>query len=267
MGKKTVFGVTTGVLVLGGLFAAAGDHDGAGPDARDTPLASQQDLAEPQSTATGQPAATEPAETAASDEAEPERPEPDQDATAVTVVHVVDGDTVYTSDGGKIRLIGYDTPETGECGFDDAKAFVASLVLDQRVEVVNPGEVDDADKYDRDLRYIRVGGEDLGTAVLEAGLANARYDGLDGYDRHPLQDEYRAISDRVEHRCADGERAGAEPEPQPDSESGAVAEADEPWNQPGPDLDCADIGHPVRITGQDFHRLDRDGDGWACESS
>ena len=40
------------------------------------------------------------------------------------------------------------------------------------------------------------------------------------------------------------------------------------WNRPGPDLDCADIPtkfKPVRITGPDYHRLDRDGDGWGCD--
>jgi micrococcal nuclease len=40
----------------------------------------------------------------------------------------------------------------------------------------------------------------------------------------------------------------------------------EPWNSPGPDLDCADIGHQVSITGADYHGLDRDGDGVGCES-
>ncbi len=42
--------------------------------------------------------------------------------------------------------------------------------------------------------------------------------------------------------------------------------SDEPWNRPGPDLDCVDIGHSVRITGPDYHNLDRDGDGIGCES-
>ena len=42
--------------------------------------------------------------------------------------------------------------------------------------------------------------------------------------------------------------------------------SDEPWNVPGPDLDCVDIGHSVRITGPDYHNLDRDGDGIGCES-
>lgn len=36
------------------------------------------------------------------------------------------------------------------------------------------------------------------------------------------------------------------------------------WN--GIDLDCADVGHTVKVTGSDPHRLDRDGDGWGCES-
>lgn len=34
----------------------------------------------------------------------------------------------------------------------------------------------------------------------------------------------------------------------------------------GRDLDCADIGHPVRVDGADPHGLDRDGDGVGCES-
>lgn len=45
-----------------------------------------------------------------------------------------------------------------------------------------------------------------------------------------------------------------------------------PWqarvNRPGPDIDCADIParwRPVRISGPDYHDLDRDNDGWACD--
>jgi len=40
----------------------------------------------------------------------------------------------------------------------------------------------------------------------------------------------------------------------------------EPWNMPGPELDCSDIRKKVWISGLDYHELDRDGDGWACES-
>ena len=32
-----------------------------------------------------------------------------------------------------------------------------------------------------------------------------------------------------------------------------------------PDLDCKDITGPIRVVGVDVHKLDRDGDGWACK--
>lgn len=35
------------------------------------------------------------------------------------------------------------------------------------------------------------------------------------------------------------------------------------WN--GYDLDCPDVGRPVRVPGRDPHGLDRDGDGVGCE--
>ena len=35
---------------------------------------------------------------------------------------------------------------------------------------------------------------------------------------------------------------------------------------PPPDLDCADLDGPIRVTGSDPHNLDGDGDGWGCES-
>lgn len=59
-------------------------------------------------------------------------------------------------------------------------------------------------------------------------------------------------------RDAQAAAAAAAVEPEP--------AALEPWNMPGPDLDCSDIGKKVWISGIDYHRLDRDGDGWGCES-
>jgi hypothetical protein len=35
---------------------------------------------------------------------------------------------------------------------------------------------------------------------------------------------------------------------------------------PPPDLDCADLDGPIKVTGSDPHNLDGDGDGWGCES-
>lgn len=56
----------------------------------------------------------------------------------------------------------------------------------------------------------------------------------------------------------------------PEVDPAPVTEGADPYSYPpdeGFDLDCGDIGRKVRVDGPDPHRLDRDGDGWGCESS
>ncbi|MFA9446914.1 thermonuclease family protein [Egicoccus sp. AB-alg6-2] len=113
--------------------------------------------------------------------------------TAWIVFNVVDGDTidVRAQDGSeeRVRIIGIDTPERGECGFGEAADALAALIGGREVELV-PGARDDRDRYDRILRYVDVQGTDVGLAIIEAGLATARYDSRDGYGRHPREDVY-----------------------------------------------------------------------------
>ncbi len=49
------------------------------------------------------------------------------------VTYVVDGDTIDV-DGRRVRFIGVDTPERGQCGYREAKQRVAQLVSRKRVE-------------------------------------------------------------------------------------------------------------------------------------
>lgn len=176
------------------LVAVAGCS--ASTTARDATTDAATDTTAPASTLLANPSASAPAAQSDSDQGDAGN----QEGLRITITRVVDGDTVYTSDG-KIRLIGYDTPEHGQCGFDEAKELVTALVLDQTVTLVNPRSVDDEDRYGRWLRYVKFDGGDLGVAVLKAGLAHARYDGQDGYDRHPLQDNYRALDKKMPHMC------------------------------------------------------------------
>jgi endonuclease YncB( thermonuclease family) len=208
----------------------------------------------------------------------PPTAEPGTTSEQATIDRVVDGDTVVTSSGLTVRIIGIDAPEMGACGTDEAEALLRDLVEGQDVTLVNPTSVDDADKYGRILRYVDTGaGDDAAVELLEAGYAVARYDYLDGYDWHPRQDAYRALDDATTHVCGDAAEndpahilAIAEPEPEPAPAPAGLADVPaaptEPWNLPGPDLDCKDIGHRVTITGPDYHRLDADGDGIGCES-
>jgi hypothetical protein len=104
---------------------------------------------------------------------------------------VIDGDTIDVNGGTRVRLIGIDTPERGQCGYNAATAARAGLVAGRRVALIG-GARDDTDRYGRLLRYVEVDNIDVNLAMINMGHAIARYDGLDGYGRHPRQDEYRA---------------------------------------------------------------------------
>lgn len=179
-------------------------------------------------------------------------------ASTATVTRIIDGDTIDTT-AGRVRVIGIDTPEQGQCGYEEATANAASIVpVGSAVALTAVGSKDDRDKYDRLLRFVTASdGTDLGLAQIGDGLADARYDSRDGYGWHPKESAY-IVADTAPNTsipCAVGPIAPAAP-----------AAAAGPWNSPGPDLDCADIGRKVWITGPDYHGLDADGDGWGCES-
>ncbi len=111
-------------------------------------------------------------------------------ANAATVDYVVDGDTIRLRSGVYVRLIGIDTPEVGQCGYGAAKRKLDRWVGGE-ARLVNPAGVDDRDHYGRLIRYVHDSGRDTGLGLIRLGLAKARYDGLDGYDRHPRQATYR----------------------------------------------------------------------------
>ncbi len=112
------------------------------------------------------------------------------EATA-TVERVVDGDTLEVSSGDRVRLIGIDTPEVGECGDDEAAAVLRRLVDGRRVSLV-AGASQDRDRYGRLLRYVEVDGVDANLVLLQRGRAIARYDSRDGYGPHAREGAYIA---------------------------------------------------------------------------
>lgn len=67
--------------------------------------------------------------------------------------------------------------------------------------MVNPDGVDNMDAYDRLLRYVHASGRDTGLPLIRKGLAKARYDGRDGYYRHPRQKQYRRADRRSDDVC------------------------------------------------------------------
>lgn len=107
------------------------------------------------------------------------------------VTKVVDGDTIWVAGAGKVRLVGMDTPERGQCGFEQATDHLEALLMGREVTLSYDGR-DDRDRYGRLLRYVDVDGVDAGLAQIRAGLARARYDSRDGYGAHPREATYLA---------------------------------------------------------------------------
>ena len=117
-------------------------------------------------------------------------------STTTTLVRWVDGDTAVTSEG-RVRLLGMDTPERGQCGFGPATSYAGRLApAGSTIELVAvPGD-DDRDGYGRLLRYVYANSTDVGYALILAGFARARYDSRDGYGPHPHEDAYIAADEQ-----------------------------------------------------------------------
>ena len=107
--------------------------------------------------------------TPASDEAGRSTTSASSGPGVVTVVTVVDGDTVEVAIDGRterVRLIGIDTPETVhptepvECFGPEASARLGDL-LPAGTEVDLVGDVEERDRYDRLLAYVLRRADDL----------------------------------------------------------------------------------------------------------
>ena len=68
------------------------------------------------------------------------------------VVKVTDGDTIDLSNGETVRFSGINTPEKGECYYNEAKQALTELVLDKEVFIER--DMTNKDKYNRLLRSI-----------------------------------------------------------------------------------------------------------------
>jgi endonuclease YncB( thermonuclease family) len=188
--------VTAAVFVVLGLIGALADDesDRQAVDA-DAAVAAQPVVTEPPSTTarptttttTAAPTTTTTVAPTTTTTTEPPPPPPG----TVTVSRVIDGDTIEVSDGNRVRLIGIDTPERGECGYDEATAALRSLIGGAQVRLV-PGARDDVDRYGRLLRYVEADGMDANLEMVRSGLAITRYDSRDGYGRHDREDAYVA---------------------------------------------------------------------------
>lgn len=194
-----------------------------------------------------------------------------QEERSVVLDRVVDGDTLRLRDGTRVRLIGIDTPEVAhpdfgdECYGEEASRYVERL-LRPGDELRLVFDVDRFDQYGRTLAYVYRGVDDLfvNAQLLKKGYAYIEF--VEPNTAHERQFRRLAAQAREAGRglwsaCPnDGTKPVSVAGTCLPSYVGACVPA------PPPDLECADVGAPVRVVGDDPHHLDADGDGRACES-
>ncbi len=211
-------------------------------------------------------------------------------AQASTFVAVIDGDTIETA-AGTVRIIGIDTPERGQCGYDEASIAIGRvLAKGAPITLERPAGQNDTDGYGRLLRSVSTdAGVDIGLMQIEAGLAIARYDSRDGYPAHPREEAYRAAQiaaqgpNRTVVTTACAGAAAERTAPPPELPGQSATPGSERWWElysSCTKLKQNTVGHPTGpFTASDpaqaepyewfafgtGNRGDGDGDGIACE--
>lgn len=94
------------------------------------------------------------------------------------VTKVIDGDTIDVIDNGqetRVRLIGVNTPETSdprrpiECFGEEAKQFLTDTLTNQVVTIEADPTQSNRDQYDRLLRYVFVGDQNINLQLIKEG--------------------------------------------------------------------------------------------------
>jgi micrococcal nuclease len=92
-----------------------------------------------------------------------------QPSGTVTVVEVIDGDTIVIEGGYHVRYIGIDSPEIDEYYYLEAKQMNAELLDGKKVRLES--DITDKDKYGRLLRYAYVGDVFINAEMVRQGCA------------------------------------------------------------------------------------------------
>lgn len=104
-----------------------------------------------------------------------QRDQEDGDARRGLVTEVVDGDTLRARVGAsieRVRLLGIDAPERGECYFARATELLRTIAQGEEVELLGDSSQRERDRFDRLLAYLVLpDGTDAGRVLLAGGAA------------------------------------------------------------------------------------------------
>ena len=90
------------------------------------------------------------------------------------VARVIDGDTIETSAGERVRLVQIDAPEVGddECYAREATAALRDLLAPgTSIRLEADERLDDVDRFGRLLRYVHLGEQNVNLELVRRGAA------------------------------------------------------------------------------------------------
>ncbi|MDP2947450.1 MAG: thermonuclease family protein [Nanoarchaeota archaeon] len=111
----------------------------------------------------------------------------------IFVVRVIDGDTLESASGEKLRLLGVNTPEKGIFLHDEAENFLRERVENKTIEFESYG----VDKYGRILAHIFLGEKHINEEILKNGLGSLYYYEKDRYYKKLNQVEELARTNKI----------------------------------------------------------------------
>ena len=91
----------------------------------------------------------------------------------VLATKIVDGDTIIVEGGFNVRLLGIDADERGYPCYEGASKRLEELILNKKVRLEK--DITDVDQYQRCLRYVFLGEQNVGLELVKEGLAIARF--------------------------------------------------------------------------------------------
>lgn len=127
------------------------------------------------------------------------------------VTRIIDGDTIELENGKKVRYIGIDTPEKGDCYTQQATNKNKELVLNKKVKLEK--DVSETDRYDRLLRYVYIDDVFVNQVLVAEGYAQA--------SSYPPDVEHQAEFKEAEEKAREeenglwGEVCNPKPSPTP----------------------------------------------------
>lgn len=88
-----------------------------------------------------------------------------------TLTRIIDGDTIEVDDI-RVRLVGIDTPEAGEHGYEEAAYFIAFICPAGSAVILDIDDKKTTDKYGRTLAVVYCNGVNVNQELLANGYAD-----------------------------------------------------------------------------------------------